>query len=163
MPELAYLSLGSNVGAREQHLREAITRLEVLGHVISISSFYETEPVEFADQPWFLNCAIALESTTTPEQLMAAILRIEEEMGRRRTQNRKGPRTIDIDVLLLGSQIINSPGLTIPHPAMHQRRFVLEPLSEIAPEAQHPLLKKKVSELREALPAGQAVRQFGKD
>jgi 2-amino-4-hydroxy-6-hydroxymethyldihydropteridine diphosphokinase len=157
MPESAYLSLGSNVGAREQHLRNAITRLAALGRVVSISSFYETEPVEFTDQPWFLNCAVALETTKAPKQLMAAILRIEQEMGRRRAQNRKGPRTIDIDLLLLGNVIVNSPDLTIPHPAMHQRRFVLEPLAEIAPAVQHPVLKKKISELRDDLPAGQKV------
>jgi 2-amino-4-hydroxy-6-hydroxymethyldihydropteridine diphosphokinase len=163
MSELAYLSLGSNVGAREDHLRDAITRLEAVGRVVSISSFYETEPVEFAGQPWFLNCAIALETTKTPEQLMVAILRIEQEMGRRRTQSSKGPRTIDIDVLLMGSTVVNSPDLTIPHPAMHQRRFVLEPLSDIAPEVVHPVLHRTVRELRDALPAGQAVRKFGED
>ena len=162
MTKLVYLSLGSNVGTREKHLRDAITRLDTAGHVVSISSFYETEPVEFTDQPWFLNCAVALETTRTPEQLIAAMLRIETEIGRTRTRTKKGPRTIDIDILLFGSTIINSEELTIPHPAMHQRRFVLEPLSEIASEVQHPVLHRTVRELLDALPAGQAVRKIAK-
>jgi 2-amino-4-hydroxy-6-hydroxymethyldihydropteridine diphosphokinase len=156
---VAYLSLGSNVGEREEQLREAISRLGAAGRVVAASSFYETEPVEFTQQPWFLNCAIALETNQTPEQLMALILRIEEEMGRRRVQ-KKGPRTIDIDILLFGGNIIDSPDLTIPHPAMHQRRFVLEPLAEIAPDVQHPVFKKTVRELLDALPVGQAVRRI---
>jgi 2-amino-4-hydroxy-6-hydroxymethyldihydropteridine diphosphokinase len=158
MPKVVYLSLGSNVGDRENHLREAIQRLETAGHVVSVSSFYETEPVEFTEQGWFLNCAVALESAKTPEQLMAAVLQIEREMGRRRTQN-KGPRNIDIDILLFGDAVIDSTELSIPHPAMQQRRFVLEPLAEIVPEAWHPVAKKTVRELLGGLPVGQAVRR----
>lgn len=153
-----YLSLGSNVGDREKHLRDAIALLERKGRLVSLSSFYETEPVEFTDQSWFLNCAAAIESAEAPEQLMAAILQIEQQMGRKRIQ-RKGPRTIDIDILLCGGKVIETPALTLPHPAMHQRRFVLEPLAEIAPEVQHPVLKKTVQELLDALPAGQIVRR----
>ncbi|MBZ5681485.1 MAG: 2-amino-4-hydroxy-6-hydroxymethyldihydropteridine diphosphokinase [Acidobacteriia bacterium] len=155
---MAYLSLGSNVGDREGHLRSAMAHLESCGHIAVVSSFYETEPVEFTDQAWFLNCAIALETGETPQQLMAALLNFEQTMGRRRVQ-KKGPRTIDIDILMFGSTIMDSPELTIPHPNMHERRFVLEPLAEIAPEARHPVLKKTVRELRDALPAGQAVRK----
>jgi 2-amino-4-hydroxy-6-hydroxymethyldihydropteridine diphosphokinase len=160
---LAYLSLGSNVGDREAHLRDAVARMGAAGRVAAVSSFYETEPVEFTNQPWFLNCAVALQTSQTPQQLMTALLRIEEEMGRRRVQ-KKGPRSIDIDILLfrIGETedvIIDSPELAIPHPAMHQRRFVLEPLAEIAPDAVHPIFKKAISELRDALPAGQAVRK----
>src|ERR1022692_1239884 len=159
MPNLAYLSLGSNVGAREAHLRDAQVRLEATGRVVAVSSFYETQPVEFTQQPWFLNCALALETSQTPQQLMAAILRLEEEMGRRRAQ-KKGPRSIDIDILLFGDVIMDSNDLTIPHAAMHQRRFVLEPLAEIAPEALHPVFKKTIRELRDALPAGQTARRM---
>lgn len=136
-----------------------MSRLGAVGCVVATSSFYETEPVEFTQQPWFLNCAIALESSQTPEQLMASILRIEEEMGRRRVQ-RKGPRTIDIDILLFDDTIIDSPELTIPHPAMHQRRFVLEPLAEIAPVVRHPVFRKTIRELLDALPVGQAVTRI---
>ena len=162
MRNLVYLSLGSNLGDREAHLRNAIARLQTRGCVISISSLYETEPVEFSDQGWFLNCAVALETTETPQQLMATILNIERELGRQRTQ-KKGPRIIDIDILLFSDKIIESSQLTVPHPAMHQRRFVLQPLADIAPEAWHPQLKKTIRELRDALPAGQTVRKHKKD
>jgi len=158
MPQLAYLSLGSNVGDRVAHLRDAIARLESIGRVVSVSSFYETEPVEVTDQPWFLNCAVGLETALTAEQLMARLLQIEQERGRRRVQ-KKGPRTIDIDILLFDDLILDSPDVTIPHPAMQERRFVLEPLAEIAAEARHPGIKKTIRELLEELPAGQSVRR----
>jgi len=154
-----FLSLGSNLGDRQAQLREAIRRLEPLGRVISVSSFYETEPVEVTDQPWFLNCAVALETNDAPQQLMAEILDIEKQMGRKRVQN-KGPRSIDLDILLFEDRVIESPGLNIPHPAMQERRFVLEPLAEIAPAAWHPVLRKNVRELLDALPVGPAVRKI---
>ena len=158
MRKTVHLSLGSNVGDRDAHLGEAIERLGALGDVAAVSSLYETEPVEFTRQPWFLNCAVTLETEKLPKQLLAAVLRIEREMGRKRTVD-KGPRVIDIDILLFGSSIIDTPQLTVPHPAMHDRRFVLEPLAEIAPDARHPLFQKTVRELRDALPAGQAVKK----
>ena len=158
MRNLVYLSLGSNVGDREDYLREAIGRLEAVGQVVSVSSFYETEPVEVTDQEWFLNCAVALETEMTPERLMTALLQIEREMGRRRTQD-KGPRNIDLDILLFGDLVVDAPELSVPHPAMHQRRFVLEPLVEIAPEARHPLMQKSAKKMLAELPAGQAVRR----
>jgi 2-amino-4-hydroxy-6-hydroxymethyldihydropteridine diphosphokinase len=176
MPHVVYISLGSNVGDREAQLRDAQARLAAAGRVVGASSLYETEPVEFTEQPWFLNFAMVLETSKTPQQLMAAILHIEEEMGRRRVQ-KKGPRPIDIDILLFDEVIINSTSLdsvdrdsanrdstnlTIPHPALHERRFVLEPLAEIAPEVLHPVLKKTIRELRDALPPGQAVRKLRK-
>jgi 2-amino-4-hydroxy-6-hydroxymethyldihydropteridine diphosphokinase len=132
-----------------------------VGRVVVASSFYETEPVEFTEQPWFLNFVLALETSKTPQQLMTAILRIEEEMGRRRTQ-KKGPRSIDIDILLFDDIIMDSTNLTIPHPALQQRRFVLEPMAEIAPEVVHPSLKKTIRELRDTLPPGQVVRKLQK-
>src|SRR5271156_1212600 len=93
-PGIAYLSLGSNVGNREAQLQEAVNRLSAVGRVVAVSSFYETEPVEFTAQPWFLNCAVELDTEKTPEELMAGILEIEQQMGRTRTQ-KKGPRSID--------------------------------------------------------------------
>jgi 2-amino-4-hydroxy-6-hydroxymethyldihydropteridine diphosphokinase len=158
MCNLVYLSLGSNVGDREAHLRDALGRLGAIGRVVALSSIYEAEPVEFTRQPWFLNCAVTFETAQSPLQLLATILRIEEEMGRRRVQN-KGPRSIDIDILIFEDIVMDSKELTIPHPAMHERRFVLEPLAEIVPDVVHPIFKKTISELRDALPAGQAVRK----
>lgn len=159
MRKIAYLSLGSNVGDREVQLRDAVARLGSVGHVVAASAFYETEPVEFTEQPWFLNCVVALEANRTPQELMAAILGIEQAMGRQRVQ-KKGPRLIDIDILLFDQVVVESKEITIPHPAMHQRRFVLEPLAEIAPELLHPMFKKTVRQLRNALPSGQTVRKL---
>ncbi len=159
MPSLVYLSLGSNVGERESQLRIALGRLAATGRVAAVSSFYETEPVEFTEQPWFLNCVVALETNQTPQELMASILRIEQEMGRRRGEN-KGPRAIDIDILFFDDAVVDTSKVTIPHPALHQRRFVLEPLAEIAQELRHPVLHKTIRELRDALPPGQIVRKL---
>lgn len=153
MSKNAYLSLGSNVGDREANLRNAVTRLGTLGEVTRVSSFYETEPVEFTEQPWFLNIAAELHTELAPRQLLTAILKIEGEMGRQRTQP-KGPRLIDIDIVLFGSTVISDRELVIPHPAMHERKFVLAPLEEIAAEAQHPVLKKTVRDLLRSLPPG---------
>jgi 2-amino-4-hydroxy-6-hydroxymethyldihydropteridine diphosphokinase len=154
-----YLSLGSNVGDRMANLEEAIDRLRAIGDVVAISSLYETEPVEFTAQPWFMNCVVQLETEKMPKQLLAAILRIEQDMGRRRTE-KKGPRLIDLDILLFGTSVIQAKGLTVPHPAMHERRFVLEPLAEIAGEVRHPVLKRSIRELRDAVPPGQAARKL---
>src|ERR1043166_9695724 len=147
MRKTVYLSLGSNLGNRSGNLKNAISQLSQLGEVVAVSSFYETEPVEVTAQPWFLNCAVKLETEKMPKQLLKGILDLEREMGRRRTQN-KGPRNIDIDILLFGSSIVETKGLTIPHPALHERRFVLEPLVEIASELRNPVYKKPVLERR---------------
>jgi 2-amino-4-hydroxy-6-hydroxymethyldihydropteridine diphosphokinase len=154
-----YLSLGSNLGDRAANLREAIQKLGEIGNVVGASSFYETEPVELTAQPWFLNCAVKLDTEKMPRQLISAILSLEQGMGRQRKQ-KKGPRIIDIDILLFGSSVIEIPSLTIPHPKLHERRFVLEPLAEIAPDARHPVFKRSMRELRDALPPGQTVKKL---
>ncbi|MGA9526592.1 MAG: 2-amino-4-hydroxy-6-hydroxymethyldihydropteridine diphosphokinase [Terriglobales bacterium] len=167
MKETAYLSLGSNIAGsniagsadRAENLRAAIRRLEEAGTVCAVSSFYETEPVEVRDQPWFLNCVVAVETFKSPQELLKNVLSIEEAMGRVRTRV-KGPRIIDIDIVLFGNRIVDEPGLQIPHPAMHQRRFVLEPLAEIAPQVSHPILRKTAAELLSALGAGEVVRRI---
>jgi 2-amino-4-hydroxy-6-hydroxymethyldihydropteridine diphosphokinase len=156
---LTYLSLGSNLGDREAQLRQALGRLGTVGKVIAVSSLYETEPVELTEQPRFINCAVAVSTSLTPQRLMASLLDIEREMGRRRTQ-KKGPRSIDIDLLLFDDAVMDSEQLTIPHPAMQRRRFVLEPLAEIAPDAVHPILRKTIRELLGALPPGQKVTRL---
>jgi 2-amino-4-hydroxy-6-hydroxymethyldihydropteridine diphosphokinase len=153
MKRIAYLSLGSNLGDREANLREAIGRLGELGMVRAVSAFYETEPVEVRGrQPWFLNAAAAVETELQPQEFLDRMLAIEQSMGRIRTVPR-GPRTIDLDILLFGDDVLDMPGLTVPHPAMHQRRFVLAPLVEIAPEVRHPVLQSTVRELLDSLPA----------
>lgn len=160
MSEIVYLSLGSNVGQRHKQLCSAMERLQSVGRIVATSSFYETQPVEVTDQPWFLNCAVALETTHSPEQVLKEVLAIERDMGRERTRN-KGPRNIDIDIVLFGDRVIALPQLSVPHPAMSRRRFVLEPLAEIAAEARHPTLKKTVRELITEIPDQQIVRRIG--
>ena len=161
MKKTVYLSLGSNLGDRAANLREAIRRLAAMGVVAAVSTFYETEPVEVtSQQPWFLNCAVALETELMPKQLLSRALTLEQSMGRRRTKIR-GPRVIDIDIVLFGNAVVDTLELSIPHPAMQRRRFVLAPLAEIAPEARHPVLKRTVRELLADLPAAPgAVRKW---
>lgn len=155
----AYLSLGSNLEDREANLRAALAGLEVDARLLALSSFYETQPVHVLDQPWFLNCAAAIETDKTPRELLQLALDIETAMGRLRKRE-KGARNIDIDVVLFGDCVVDEPGLKIPHPAMDQRRFVLEPLVEIAPQVRHPVLRKTMRELLAALAEGQTVRRL---
>jgi len=152
--ETAYLSLGSNLGDRAVNLRAAVAQMDVAGRLLAVSALYETQPVDVPDQPWFLNCVAAIATDQTPRKLLQLALRVEAEMGRLRTHD-KGPRKIDIDVVLFGDLVVDEPGLKIPHPAMQRRRFVLEPLVEIAPEARHPQLGKTARELLAELADGQ--------
>jgi 2-amino-4-hydroxy-6-hydroxymethyldihydropteridine diphosphokinase len=130
------------MGERHENIERALTLLEREQiHVVARSSVYETEPQDVTDQPWFLNIAVVCETRLFPLQLLTELLRIEREMGRVRRLPR-GPRVIDIDILLVGNAVIDTPRLTIPHPRMLERRFVLEPLLEIASELWHPVTKR---------------------
>ena len=157
MERVAYLSLGSNLGDRAANLATAVEHLRALGRVSRISSWYETEPVEVTEQPWFLNGVVELQTELTPVVLLSNLLQIERAMGRVRNQP-KGPRSIDIDLLLYDDETVNTPELTVPHAAMHERRFVLVPLVEIAPEAVHPVLRKPAWKLLEMLSSSDEVR-----
>jgi 2-amino-4-hydroxy-6-hydroxymethyldihydropteridine diphosphokinase len=158
-----YLGLGSNLGQREANLREAVERLEAAGiRLARRSSLYETEPLELRDQPWFLNAVVEVETDLFPRQLLGCIQNIEREMGRQRVTP-KGPRNIDIDLLFYGRSVIDTPELQTPHPRIAERRFVLEPLSEIAPDLRHPVNGKTAHEMLAAAKVhadGQAIRRL---
>ena len=154
-----YLLLGGNLGNREDNLLRAAKMIENgCGEIVRSSSIYETEPWGKGDQPPFLNQAIEIETFLRPMDLMKRILAIERSMGRERKE-KYGPRIIDIDILLFGDEQYDDPFLKIPHPEMQNRRFVLVPLSEIAGDALHPILKKKVSRLLEECPDKLHVRK----
>jgi 2-amino-4-hydroxy-6-hydroxymethyldihydropteridine diphosphokinase len=142
-----FLSLGSNIGKREMQLDEAVDRLQAAGvQVLRKSSVYETEPQDLHDQPWFLNLVLEVETRLSPIQLLAAIQEIEKAIGRNRDVS-KGPRTIDIDILLYGQAIVETGDIQIPHPRLDQRRFVLEPMKELVPDLRHPRSGRTMSEL----------------
>jgi 2-amino-4-hydroxy-6-hydroxymethyldihydropteridine diphosphokinase len=147
-----YLALGSNIGERETNLRAAIQSLSAAGiAVLRESPIYETEPVGYSAQRWFLNMVVEAETALFPMQLLTRTGKIERALGRMRTLP-NGPRTIDIDILLYGDAVMRTPRLEIPHPRMHERRFVLAPLADLAPGLRHPLLKKSIRQLLEAAP-----------
>lgn len=160
MPIIAYIGLGSNIGDKKNFCLRAIALLARAGHVNKVSSFYCTEPVGHQAQDEFINAVVELETHLLPEQLVAACRTIEDELGRRRS-TRWGPRTIDLDILLYGDAIINNPDLTIPHPLLTSRGFVLIPLCEIAPHIEHPVLQKTIIQLLQELKDPHRVVECG--
>ena len=132
----AYVGLGANLGDRERTLREAVDALaaEEGIEVVAVSTLRETEPVGVGEQPRFLNGAVELETTLTARELLDRLLGVEQRFGRVRIREEHGPRTLDLDLLLYGGEVIDEPGLHVPHPRLHERRFVLEPLAELAPD-----------------------------
>ena len=144
--------MGSNIGDRESHLRAAVDALPAAEiEVLRVSPAYETEPVEYTEQAWFLNLIVECRTLLFPLQLLSRTASIENQLGRVRSAP-KGPRTIDIDILLYGSAIVETPRLQVPHPRMAERRFVLEPLACLAPDLRHPVLRQTVRELLQAAP-----------
>ncbi len=142
-----FLSLGSNLGQRRRYLTKAIEYLKAAGvKILKASSIYKTQPVGLVDQPWFYNQVLEVASNLNPYELLALAKEIERKLKRKKTVV-NGPRTIDIDLLLAEKSVIQTRNLIVPHPRLHQRRFVLEPLSEIAAEARHPLKRKKIETL----------------
>jgi 2-amino-4-hydroxy-6-hydroxymethyldihydropteridine diphosphokinase len=149
----AYIALGSNLGNRGEALSSAVGHLRSLGRVVALSSLYETDPVGYHDQPAFLNAVVELETQLEPLPLLRGLLAVERELGRHRSQGPlKGPRTLDLDLLLMGDCIVAGEELSLPHPALTQRRFVLAPLAEIAPELRHPESNQTMAELLALLP-----------
>jgi len=146
-PERVFLGFGSNLGHRKENIRRALEFLAGYALKIkSLSSFYLAEPVDYLDQPWFINAAAEIATRMTPDELLTACLQVEKELKRKRAVP-KGPRTLDIDILLFGQRIIRQEALTIPHPRLTERMFMLLPLAEIAPSVNHPVEKAAMSEL----------------
>jgi len=147
-----YLSLGSNIGDREANLHKAVEQLASQDmRVLHTSRIYETEPVDYVDQAWFLNQVVEAETTLFPMQLLTRVGRVERDLGRKRIV-RKGPRTIDIDILFYGAAVVETKRLEIPHPRIAQRRFVLVPLAELAPDLRHPVTHRTVRQMLESAP-----------
>lgn len=156
---MAYIGLGANLGDRLMTLRTAVERLGALGQVREVSSVYETDPVGFTKQPAFLNAAVLLETPLGPSELVPALLQIERELGRVRTFP-NAPRTVDLDLLLYGDAKMESDAVTVPHPRLPERGFVLVPLAEIAPHAMHPVLEVTIGDLLCRLSPQDGVRPF---
>ena len=153
------LGLGSNLGDKEKNIIEAITRISAFSTIKKKSHLYRTEPVGFIDQPWFLNCAIEIETEVTPYELLSLVKSIEKKLGRKKTIA-YGPRQIDIDILFYGDLVLKTKDLVVPHPLIQDRLFVLQPLLDIDPFFIHPVQKKTIQELYKRLSATHDVQLY---
>ena len=161
---IAYISFGSNVGDRKKHIEDAVEILKTDSsiEIKSVSSLYETEPVGYEEQDWFINGVLEIETELSPHELLRFVKTVESKVGRRKSI-RWGPREIDLDILLYEQECINTPDLVIPHPRMQEREFVLIPLVEIAPDVVHPVFRKSVELLLKDLPQKKVVKRIGYD
>ena len=155
---LVYIGIGSNLGDKLANCLRAIEAIRADGRnrIVQCSPFYQTEPVGKKEQDWFINGVFAMETSMGPRELLDFLLAVEKMMGRLRGE-RWGPRVIDLDILIFGKEVINEGGLQIPHPRLHERRFVLVPLRDIVPKLVHPLLGKRISQILTELPGGEKV------
>ena len=143
---IAYIGIGSNLGDKEHNIKKSIDLIKEKSKILEISRLYKTEPVGYKNQDKFLNCAIKIKTELKPIELLGFLQSIEKRLGRIRTI-KNGPRTIDLDILFYGIEIINENNLIVPHPRLHEREFVLEPLEDISPNFIHPVLRKSIKEL----------------
>ena len=155
----AYIGIGSNKGKRIENAKEALARIREEMRVEKVSSFYLTEPIKVKGE-WFVNCVLEVTTNQEPRELLRTLLKIEGKMGRIRIKEKKISRIIDLDLLLYEEKIIKEKELTLPHPLLHKRRFVLAPLTEINPDVYHPLFKKPIKEILAALTDNHAVEKI---
>jgi 2-amino-4-hydroxy-6-hydroxymethyldihydropteridine diphosphokinase len=156
---LVYLGLGSNLGNKEEQIKTAITCIAEICTIKTVSSLYLTEPVGLSDQDWFLNCVVEIETDTDPPKLLSSLKSIERKLGRKKTI-KNGPRSIDIDILFYGDQVIQTKNLIIPHPLLQERLFVLQPMMDLNPCFEHPVLHKTIQKLYEEQPWTEIVTPY---
>ncbi len=154
-----HIGIGSNLGNKASNIKKSIKLLETKSRLKKISPFYETEPVGYGNQEWFINCVVKIETDLAPFELLEFLKSIEKTLKRKKTV-RFGPRTIDLDILFYDDKIINKKNLIIPHPRMHERLFVLQPLSDLSPKLTHPKLKKTTKELRNKIKNSKSVKLY---
>jgi 2-amino-4-hydroxy-6-hydroxymethyldihydropteridine diphosphokinase len=153
----AVIALGSNLGDREDNLRRAVAEIARGAALVAVSSVYETQPMYREDQGWFLNCVVVVETDLGPARLLARLGEIEKKIGRDRKAGRNAPRTIDLDILFYGDEVLSGPTLTVPHPRISERGFVLVPLAEVRPGIVHPVLKKSAAAMLDGLATDKKV------